>query len=46
MSTLPPQGFRHVGADGEDRYRETVGFGLHELQIGRIIEHRPGRTVT
>lgn len=46
MSTLPPQGFRHIGADGEDRYRETVGFGLPELRIGRIIEHRPGRTVT
>lgn len=46
MSIQLPQGFRHVGADGEDRYREIVGFGLHELQIGRVIEHRPGRTVT
>ncbi|MEU4358744.1 MaoC/PaaZ C-terminal domain-containing protein [Streptomyces virginiae] len=38
-----PQGYRQVG---EDRYREIVGLGYHELREGLVIEHRPGRTVT
>lgn len=46
MTARAPQGFRQVGTDGQDRYREIVGFGLHELRTGQVIEHRPGRTVT
>lgn len=38
-----PQGYRSVGAN---RYRENVGFGYPDLIVGRVIEHRPGRTVT
>lgn len=43
---MPPQGYRLVTDAGPDRYREIVGFGYVELVVGRIIEHRPGRTVT
>ncbi|MEU0060046.1 MaoC family dehydratase [Streptomyces sp. NPDC006334] len=38
-----PQGYREVG---EGRFRENVGAGLADFAVGRIIEHRPGRTVT
>jgi itaconyl-CoA hydratase len=38
-----PQGFRHVGVR---RFRENVGFGYHDFEVGTVIEHRPGRTVT
>jgi itaconyl-CoA hydratase len=44
--TVPPQGYRQLTDDGPGRYREIVGSGYDELVIGRIIEHRPGRTVT
>ncbi|MFI6200603.1 MaoC family dehydratase [Streptomyces phaeochromogenes] len=43
MSSQPPQGYRQVG---EDRFRENVGCGYHDFAVGRVIEHRPGRTVT
>ncbi len=38
-----PQGYRQVGSN---RYRELVGFCYEELEVGTVIEHRPGRTVT
>ncbi|MFB8243379.1 MaoC family dehydratase [Kitasatospora purpeofusca] len=38
-----PAGFRPVG---EGRIREVVGLGLSDLVPGRVIEHRPARTVT
>jgi len=38
-----PTGYRRVG---EHRYREVVGFCYEELDVGTIVEHRPGRTVT
>ncbi|WCD91170.1 Mesaconyl-CoA hydratase (plasmid) [Streptomyces xanthophaeus] len=43
MSGDMPRGYRQTG---ENRFRETVGLGYHELREGLIIEHRPGRTVT
>lgn len=39
---LPP-GYRGVG---ENRVRELVGLGLEDFVVGRVIEHRPARTVT
>jgi itaconyl-CoA hydratase len=39
----PPPAFEQVG---EHRYRESHGLWYEELDIGDIIEHRPGRTVT
>ncbi|MFT7835942.1 MaoC family dehydratase [Saccharothrix sp. BKS2] len=38
-----PVGFRQVG---ENRFREVVGFCYEDLQVGVVIEHRPGRTIT
>ncbi|WP_333745692.1 MaoC family dehydratase [Streptomyces sp. IBSBF 2950] len=38
-----PQGYREVG---EGRFRENVGAGLGDFVVGRVFEHRPGRTVT
>ncbi|MFE7927548.1 MaoC family dehydratase [Streptomyces sp. NPDC057456] len=38
-----PQGYREVG---EGRFRENVGATLADFPAGRIIEHRPARTVT
>ncbi|MEU0845711.1 MaoC family dehydratase [Streptomyces sp. NPDC005962] len=38
-----PQGYRQIS---RGRYREVVGHSYHELKMGLIIEHRPGRTVT
>lgn len=38
-----PQGYRQIA---ENRIRENVGLGYHELAVGMVIEHRPGRTVT
>lgn len=31
---------------GERRWRETRGLFFEEVEIGAIIEHRPGRTIT
>lgn len=31
---------------GEGRYRETQGLYFEEFEVGDVIEHRPGRTVT
>lgn len=31
---------------GEQRYRESVGLFFEDFEIGIVIEHRPGRTVT
>jgi itaconyl-CoA hydratase len=31
---------------GERRYRESRGLFFEDVEIGAIIEHRPGRTVT
>ncbi|OPC85431.1 molybdenum cofactor biosynthesis protein MoeC [Embleya scabrispora] len=39
---LPP-GYRSVG---ENRVRELVGLGLADFVVGRVVEHRPARTVT
>lgn len=43
MSSDLPQGYRRVATG---RIRENVGLGYGDFVIGRIIEHRPGRTVT
>ena len=43
MTAQHPTGFRQVG---ENRFREVVGFCYEDLQVGVVIEHRPGRTVT
>ncbi|MFJ9844234.1 MaoC family dehydratase [Kitasatospora sp. NPDC101155] len=43
MSADLPQGYRRTG---ENRVREVVGLGYHDLTEGLTIEHRPGRTVT
>jgi itaconyl-CoA hydratase len=43
VSDTLPQGYRRVA---EQRIRENVGFGYHDVIIGIIIEHRPGRTMT
>ncbi|HEX8472964.1 MAG TPA: MaoC family dehydratase [Pyrinomonadaceae bacterium] len=39
----PPLAFEQVG---ESRYRESHGLWYDEFDVGDIIEHRPGRTVT
>lgn len=31
---------------GERRYRETHGLYYEDFEIGAVIEHRPGRTIT
>lgn len=31
---------------GENRYRETHGLYFEEFNVGDVVEHRPGRTVT
>jgi len=38
-----PRGYRIVG---ENRIRESVGFGLDDFVVGMVIEHRPARTLT
>jgi itaconyl-CoA hydratase len=38
-----PSGYAQVG---ENRFREVVGFCYEDLQVGVVIEHRPGRTIT
>lgn len=38
-----PLAFEQVG---EQRYRESHGLWYDEFDVGDIIEHRPGRTVT
>ena len=38
-----PLAFEQVG---ENRYRQTQGLWYDEFDVGDIIEHRPGRTVT
>ncbi|WP_413754814.1 MaoC family dehydratase [Streptomyces sp. MMBL 11-3] len=43
MTSPPPQGYHQIG---DNRFRETLGCGYHDFVVGRIIEHRPGRTVT
>jgi itaconyl-CoA hydratase len=35
--------YREVGAK---RYRETFGLYYEDFEIGDVIEHRPGRTIT
>ena len=39
----PPLAFEQIG---EQRYRESHGLWYDEFDVGDIIEHRPGRTVT
>lgn len=43
MNTDLPYGYRWIA---EDRIRENVGLGYHDLAPGLTIEHRPGRTIT
>ncbi|CDZ77524.1 Bifunctional protein PaaZ [Legionella massiliensis] len=31
---------------GENRIREDFGFYFEDFEVGQIIEHRPGRTIT
>lgn len=31
---------------GEGRYRESVGLYYEDFEIGVVVEHRPGRTIT
>jgi itaconyl-CoA hydratase len=31
---------------GDRRYRETYGLYFEEFEVGDVLEHRPGRTVT
>ncbi|MEV0191054.1 MaoC family dehydratase [Kitasatospora purpeofusca] len=38
-----PAGYRRIG---ERRYREVVGRHYEEFEVGEVVEHRPGRTVT
>ena len=38
-----PLAFDHVG---ENRYRESHGLWYDDFDVGDVIEHRPGRTVT
>jgi acyl dehydratase len=33
-------------AVGAGRYRERWGFYLEDFEVGAVIEHRPGRTIT
>ncbi len=35
--------YREISAK---RYREDFGFYYEDFEIGVIIEHRPGRTIT
>jgi itaconyl-CoA hydratase len=39
----PPHAFERVG---QNRYREVHGLYYDEFDVGDVIEHRPGRTVT
>lgn len=39
----PPLAFEQVG---EQRYREVHGLWYDQFDVGDVIEHRPGRTVT
>jgi itaconyl-CoA hydratase len=39
----PPQAFKQVA---DKRYRETHGLYFDEFDVGDVIEHRPGRTLT
>ncbi|CAM5406737.1 molybdenum cofactor biosynthesis protein MoeC [Streptomyces spiroverticillatus] len=43
MTGTLPQGYRRTAAN---RIRENVGWGYDDFITGRIIEHRPARTVT
>jgi itaconyl-CoA hydratase len=43
MTGQDPQGYRRVATN---RFRENIGFGYTEFEVGSVIEHRPGRTVT
>lgn len=31
---------------GENRFRESVGLFFEDFEIGVVVEHRPGRTIT
>jgi len=43
VTAQQPSGYRQIG---DNRFREVVGFCYEDLQVGVVIEHRPGRTIT